>query len=127
MIETRTSTRTVDAVGAALEESAPEFGLSVLNHHDLAARMTEKGFPFETPVRVYDVCSAQHASQVLKTRIEIATAMPCRIAVYEKDGRTLCSTLKPSELLGMFGEPSLQPIAEEVERRIVELMTHAAG
>lgn len=90
--------------------------------------MTDKGHPFGTPVRVVDVCSASHANQVLSTRIEIATAMPCRVAAYEKDGRTVLATLKPTVLLPMFGEDaSLQPVAEEIERRIVALMRHAAG
>jgi uncharacterized protein (DUF302 family) len=128
MLESVTSERTVGTIVETIEASAQEFGLSVLNVQDLRQRMTDRGHPFPTEVRVVDVCSAPHASQVLSTRIEIATAMPCRIAVYEKDGRRTLSTLRPTELLPMFGEDaSLQPVAEEIERRIVALMRHAAS
>ena len=131
MLESVTSNRSVESAVAALEECASEFGLSVLNVHDLAQKMTDKGFPFGTPVRVVDICSAQHANQVLSARIEVATAMPCRIAAYEKDGRTVLSTLRPTVLLPMFseepgGDEALTPVAEEIERRIVALMRHVA-
>ncbi len=126
MIETIETTRGVDAVGRALEDGAAEFGLSVLNTHDLAQRMTDKGHPFDTAVRVYDVCSAAHAHTVLSKRIEMATAMPCRIAVYEEDGSTRLATLRPTILLALFREKSLEPVAAEIETRLVKLMEHAA-
>ena len=126
MLTKVTTTNSIDRVGTALEEGAGEFGLSILNSQDLAQRMTDKGFPFETPVRVFDVCSASHAHEVLSKRIDIATAMPCRIALYESAGKTVLATLKPTVLLPMFGEESLAEVAEEVERRITGLMKHAA-
>jgi uncharacterized protein (DUF302 family) len=126
MIETIDTARSIDEVGRVLEDTAAEFGLSVLNMHDLAQRMTDKGHPFDTPVRVFDVCSAAHAHEVLSKRLEMAVAMPCRIAVYEQDGRTVLSTLRPSILLALFREKSLEPVAAEIETRIVKLMERAA-
>ncbi len=126
MIETIETTRAIDEVGQALTDGAADCGLSVLNTHDLAQRMTDKGHPFETAVRVYDVCSAPHAHRVLSTRLEMATAMPCRIAVYEEDGTTRLSTLRPSILLALFREKDLEPVADEIESRITKLMEYAA-
>jgi uncharacterized protein (DUF302 family) len=126
MLATMESTRPIEEVARDLERFAPEHGLSVLGQHDLAGRMTEKGFQFETPVRVLEVCSAKHAHQVLSARIEIATAMPCRVALWGTVSGTVLATLEPTKLLPMFGDASLAPVAAEIERRILELMRHAA-
>jgi uncharacterized protein (DUF302 family) len=54
--------------------------------------------------------------------MSISTALPCRISVYEENGKTVLATLKPTTLLAMFNAPHLEGVAQEVEDTIVKIM-----
>jgi uncharacterized protein (DUF302 family) len=59
--------------------------------------------------------------------MSVSTALPCRISIYEEDGKTILATLKPTTLLGMFNTPQLKGVAQEVEDTIVKIMTEAVS
>ena len=44
--------------------------------------------------------------------------LPCNVVVYRVDGRTRVSAVAASEMLGMVGNPALEPIAAEVSERL---------
>ena len=69
----------------------------------------------------------RQAGIVLSRDMTIATALPCRIAVYETDAGLELATIEPTQLLGMFGQPELEPVAQEVEDTMRRIMTQAAG
>ena len=95
--------------------------------HDLKATMAKKGVEFATDCRIFEVCNPQQAKRVLESRMEVSTALPCRISVYEEDGKVKLATIKPSMMLEMFGAEDLGPVAEEVEKVMFEIMDEAAG
>ena len=59
--------------------------------------------------------------------MSVSTALPCRISIYEEDGKTILATLKPTTLLAMFNTPQLKAVALEVEDTIVKIMQEAAA
>ena len=59
--------------------------------------------------------------------IEISTALPCRISVYEEGGRTILATIKPTMLLTMFAAPGAAATAQEVETTMVRIMDETCG
>ena len=59
--------------------------------------------------------------------MSVSTALPCRISVYEENGKTVLATLKPTTLLALFNVPQLQQVAQEVEDTIVKIMKEAAA
>ena len=59
--------------------------------------------------------------------MSISTALPCRISIYEEDGKTILASLKPTVLLAMFNTPQLKAVAQEVEDTIVKIMKEAAS
>ena len=59
--------------------------------------------------------------------MSVSTALPCRISVYQENGKTVLATLKPTTLLAMFDVPSLQRVAQEVEDTLVKIMKEAAA
>jgi uncharacterized protein (DUF302 family) len=81
---------TVEAITA----SAADNKWSMPHQYDLQATMKKHGFDVK-PVKVFSLCNPKHAYEVLKANEErMASAlMPCRIAVYEKDGKTFVSML----------------------------------
>ncbi len=61
---TVTTNKPFDEAVAAIEKKAVEKGFRVLHTHDVAATLTEKGFPRE-PLKIIEICNAKYASQVL--------------------------------------------------------------
>ena len=97
-----------------------KFGVQAVHH--LREKMESKGVPFGRECRVIEVCNPRHAQVVLNQAIEISTALPCRISVYEEDGRTILATIKPTALLTMFNAPGAAATAREVEDTTVRIM-----
>jgi uncharacterized protein (DUF302 family) len=119
---TRSTSQPLEAVCQRLPEiaTAHKFGVQVV--HNLREKMESKGVPFGRECRVIEVCNPRHAQVVLNQAIEISTALPCRIAVYEEGGKTILATIKPSMLLTMFNAPGAAATAKEVEDTMVRIM-----
>ena len=99
----------------------------ILGVHDLKAKMAEKGVAFARECRIYEVCNPHQAKKVLEANLEISTALPCRISLYEEGGRTKLATISPTAMIGLYQNPELKGVAEEVEATLVAIMKEAAG
>ncbi|QGY45350.1 DUF302 domain-containing protein [Maribellus comscasis] len=77
-----------------IEESVKENGWSMPHQYNLQATMQKNGFDVQ-PVKVISLCNPVHAHEILKGDNErmVSALMPCRVAVYEKNGKTYVSML----------------------------------
>ena len=116
---------TMDQVCGRLQQAVKAHRFGVLGVVDLQGKMREKGVPFEKACRVIEVCNPHQAKQVLDQQMAIATALPCRIAVWEEAGAVKLATILPTETLKMFGVPGLEVVAREVEQAIKAMMDEA--
>jgi uncharacterized protein (DUF302 family) len=117
-----------DAETAArdLEEAAKRNKFGVISLLDLRQKMKEKGVEFPHACKILEVCNPEQASRLLSHNISISTALPCRISVYEEDGRIKIATMLPSAILSVFlSSGVLKPIAEEVESQIIKIIDEA--
>lgn len=121
------SSKTIEQVGADLEEACTRHKFGVLGKHDLQAKMKSKGVDFPEECLVYEICNPQKASEVLSQDLRISTALPCRISVYRQGEGSRLATIRPSLMLEMFGVKELGPVAAEVEKSIIAIMKDAAG
>ena len=112
----------LNAVCQRLPEVAQKHQFGVLGTHDLKQKMERKGVAFSRECRIFEVCNPKQAQAVLTRSIEISTALPCRIAVYEEDGRTVLATIKPTALLNLFQTPEAADVARSVETTMTEIM-----
>ncbi|MBI4458849.1 MAG: DUF302 domain-containing protein [Acidobacteria bacterium] len=119
--------RTPQQAGQALEAAAQKHKFGVLSVHDLRETMAKKGVEFADECLIYEVCNPFQAKKVLETNPSIATALPCRIAVFQEGNQTKLSTIKPTAMLGLYGNRELEPVAREVEQDILAMMNEAAG
>lgn len=118
-----TSDKTVDQVCEAMETAVPAHKFGIVCVHDLKATMAKKGVEFDNEVRVFEVCNPMKAKNVLSIDMDLASALPCRIAVYSDNGQTKISMIKPSEMLrAMSDNPDLIAEAEEVEQISIDIM-----
>lgn len=118
----RTSLQPLESICQRLPEVAQRHRFGVLGTHDLRQKMESKGVPFPRECRVFEVCNPQQAQAVLTQAMEVSTALPCRISVYEENGRTVLATLKPTRLLTLFGALGAAEVAQAVEETLVRIM-----
>jgi len=90
-------------------------------------KMAAKGVDFQCECLIVEVCNPVKAKRVLEANMEISTALPCRISVYEDAGKVKIATLKPTALLQLFGNPELAPTAREIEETMVRIVDKACG
>jgi len=98
----------------------------VLNVLDLQATLKSKGFDLDSPCYILDVCNPAQAIKVLNEDLSMNTALPCRMSVYEENGKSRLAMIRPTTLLaGLSDSPSLAKIAEEVEQTMIRIMEQA--
>ena len=126
MLHVLESRKSLDRVAKDLEEAVVRHKFGVMGVHDLKAKMAEKGVEFARECRIFEVCNPLQAKKVLEANLEISTALPCRISVYEEAGVTKLATIRPTAMIALFGTPGLQGVAKEVEATLEAIMGEAA-
>jgi uncharacterized protein (DUF302 family) len=126
MLYQKSSSKSFDEIDQALRDSAARHKFGVIAVHDLQQTMRNKGVDFPKQVRVYEVCNPREASEVLTANGALATALPCRVSVYESDSGTHIATILPTALIGLFDGPGLQPVAERVEQVLKAMIDESA-
>jgi uncharacterized protein (DUF302 family) len=117
--------KSVDEAVSAVEKNTAAHGFRVLHIHDMAATLAEKGFPRE-PLKIVEICNAKYAHDVLEKDVTAAIMLPCPIAVYQQNGQTHISTMKPSAIADFFPGNSLEFIAEQVEAAVLAIVNDSA-
>jgi len=120
------SRKPLDRVVKDLEEAVVHHKFGVLGVHDLKAKLAEKGVVFSHECRIFEVCNPHQAKKVLDANLEISTALPCRISVYEEGGVTKLATIKPTAMIDLYSSPGLKDVAREVEVTLETIMAEAA-
>jgi uncharacterized protein (DUF302 family) len=116
------SGKTVQEIARIFPEVCARHRFGVLGTIDIRQKLNDKGVPFAPQCLVFEVCNPQQAQKVLEDNIAIATALPCRIAVYQANGATQIASIRPTALLGLFPNPELAPVAQEVEEAVTRIM-----
>ncbi len=119
--------KTVSETAAALQAAVQANHFGVMQIHNLKETMNKKGVEFARECLIFEVCQPQQAKKVLDQNMSVSTALPCRISIYEEDGKTTLATLKPTTLLALFNTPQLKDVAQEVEETIAKIITEAAA
>ena len=125
MLYVREAIGSVDKTIEKLEEAAAANQFGVLGVHNLKQKMNAKGVEFGPECRIVEVCNPKKAKSVLETDMSISNALPCRISVYEESGKVKVSTLKPTAILALFGQPELESVAKEVEDTMIRIIDAA--
>jgi len=108
----------VERVTAALKEE----GFGVLTEIDVKATLKKK---LDTEFRKYIIlgaCNPPLAYQALNAELEIGLLLPCNVIVYEEDGGSVVSIADPIAMLGIVGNPALNPVAEEARARLQRVL-----
>lgn len=126
MFITVRSKKSMGEVRQRFEDASAERKFGVQGIHNVTATLQGKGLVFNRRLYIYEVCNPGSAKKVLDTNIRISTALPCRVSIYQEGKEIVLETLKPTLMLQMFNEPTLEGVAKEVEMVIAEIMQEAA-
>ena len=113
-------------VRQGFEDAAAGRKFGVQGIHNVTATLQSKGLAFDRKLYIYELCNPGSAKKVLDTNIRIATALPCRVSIYVDGKDVVLETIKPTSMIQLFNEPTLEVTAKEVETVIDEIMREAA-
>ncbi len=116
-----TSQRSFDEIVADVERKVAENGFKVLYVHNVQQTMKDKGFDFP-PYKIIELCNAKLAYAVLQEDRNIGLMLPCKINVYEKDGKRFIVGMLPTLITEFFPEASLGSVPQEVENVIKKII-----
>jgi uncharacterized protein (DUF302 family) len=127
MFITVRSGKPIGEVRQRFEDAAAERKFGVQGIHNVTATLQSKGLVFDRKLYVYEICNPGAAKKVLDTDIRIATALPCRVSIYVDGRDVVLETLRPTALIKLFNQRTLETTAQEVELVIGEILRAAAG
>ncbi len=118
------SSKGFDETVAAVEAKSVEKGFKVLTVHDVKATLESKGFTRE-PMKIVEICNAKYVDQVLAKEVKTVLMLPCPIAIYVQNGKTIVSTLRPRVLADFYPSADLSKIAAEVDDIVLSIVDEA--
>ena len=89
----------IDLVASKVESACQKHNFSLLQSYDYHQILESKGFPIKRKAYVYDICQARTASMMLTSNPEFTVFMPCTLALYEDQGKTIVSTMNMGIML----------------------------
>lgn len=128
MIEERKSPHDFETTCQRLADAVPANGFGLLHTHDIHGTLNAKGVDFAPQCRVFEVCNPKRAAEVLAVRMDLANALPCRIAVYERDGDVIVSMIRPTDMLATLSDDAtLATVAKDVEQTMNRMLEETVG
>jgi uncharacterized protein (DUF302 family) len=126
MIHVVETDKSVAQAAEDLATAVQEHGFGVLHTYDLQATMQEKNVDFPHACQILEVCNPHRAAEVLTADMQVSLALPCRICVFEQDGRTKIGTIRPVQMMEIFaGARELAPVAAGVEQEMLAMIEDA--
>ena len=113
-----TTTLAFAAAVARVRETLKEEGFGVLTEIDVQATLREKLGEDVEPYLILGACNPPYAHRALELEPELGALLPCNVAVYERGGETHVSAVDPVAMLGLVGNPSLDPVAAEIRDKV---------
>lgn len=121
---TITTTKTFDGAVQNVQDEIVKAEMRVLYIHDVQKTLGEKGFERES-FKIIEFCSAKFANEFLDKDIKIGLCLPCKINVYNKDGKTFISGMRPIVLSQFFPQADLGERPKEIDQIIQSIINNA--
>ncbi|RHB52048.1 DUF302 domain-containing protein [Exiguobacterium sp. AM39-5BH] len=117
--------QTVEAVVVKLKMTLKEEEFGVLWDFNLSETLEEKGQAIDGDYRILDVCNPKEAKKVITAHREGGYFLPCKLAVFTKDGATHVGMPKPTKLIDLIEDESLQAVTRDVETRLTRAIDNS--
>ena len=108
-----------DEALAKVPEALKAEGFGVLTEIDVQATLKKKLDVDFRRYRILGACNPPFAHRALQHSLDVGMLMPCNVIVYETDdGKAVVSAVDPMQTMAAQGDAAIQPLAEEVQRRL---------
>ena len=101
-------------------------GFGVLTEIDVQATMLEKLGVEREPYVILGACNPPLAHRALEAELELGALLPCNVVVFTDGGQTHVSAVSAETMLGMVGNPGLEPVAREAGERLGRVLERVA-
>ena len=99
-------------------ERLKEHGFGILAKIDVREKLKEKlGIEFDNYV-ILGACNPAYAHKAILAEKDVGLLLPCNVIVYESNGRTVVSVIRPTVAMQMIDNPDLGEIARTVEGQL---------
>lgn len=110
-----------DQILKEIESLAEKHSFRVQHIHRVSDILNEKGFQIEN-YSIVELCNPKFAHLVLSQDKNFGSILPCKILVYEKDGRNYISAPDPVEMIEKLEMNEISEVAKQVEKIIKEII-----
>jgi len=83
----------IEKVTAKVQQECDNYKFALLTTYNYHEIVENKGFPIKRKVFIYEICQAKTASMMLTHHPYFSIFMPCKLTVYEDNGKTIISTM----------------------------------
>lgn len=115
------SDKSVDEVVKSIEEKISNYQFGILHIHNVKETLNSKGLEFKNECRILDICKPSVAKEVLSQDMSISSMMPCKISVYEDNGKTFIAMNSIVQMIDDIN-PDFIELAQEVQETLLELI-----
>ncbi|GGF19746.1 hypothetical protein GCM10010954_18120 [Halobacillus andaensis] len=112
----------VEEAVESLEASLKEEQFGVLWTFDIKDKLQEKGLDFNKEYKVLEVCNPKEAQRVLSENQMAGYFLPCKMVVYDDEGTTKIGMPKPTALISMVNDETIESLAKDIEERLITCM-----
>ncbi|MGZ3497800.1 MAG: DUF302 domain-containing protein [Vulcanimicrobiaceae bacterium] len=112
----------IDRVKSLLKDD----GFGILCEIDVTKTLQEKLGKEFRPYRILGACNPPLAHQALSTDAQLGLLLPCNVVVQTEEGHTIVSAIDTRALMSVAKNPSLLPIADEVNTRLNRVLDRIA-
>jgi len=117
------STQSIDSVSKKVPQLCEDIKFALLKTYVYHEIVESKGFPIKRMVFIYEICQAKTAAKMLTDFPHFSIFMPCKLAVYEDNGKTIISTMNMEIMLKAVGSsPELYEEATLLFNTLKDLM-----
>ena len=106
-----------------VKEELKKEGFGVLTEIDVKATLNQKlGVEVDNYV-ILGACNPPAAFRALQAEPDVGLMLPCNITVYQSEGKTYVSAIRPTLAMQMIDNPKLQEVAIEIEaglKRVID-------
>jgi uncharacterized protein (DUF302 family) len=108
-----------DETLAKVPEALKAEGFGVLTEIDVQATLKKKLDVDFRRYRILGACNPPFAHRALQHSLDVGLLLPCNVIVYETDDRkTVVSAVDPMQTMAAQGDPSMRPLAEQVQEKL---------
>lgn len=93
------SNQSIEEISKKVPEASEKHKFALLTTYNYHEIVKDKGFPINRKVYVYEICQAKTAAAMLTDFPHFSIFMPCKLAIYENDGKTVISTMNMEIML----------------------------